>query len=76
MMPNHEKNGYNYENPCLSLLVDELCPKENGKKMLFLINQSINIMYPIAENMFIIPNHKKNGYNFGNSCSSPLAYEL
>ena len=36
--------------------------KENGgKKRLFLPNQSINIVYPNKEKVFIVPSHQKDG---------------
>ena len=32
---------------------------ENDKKKLFLPNQCTNIMYPNENNVFIVPNHKR-----------------
>ena len=77
MMPNHEKNGYNYENPCLCISMDELWFMENGaKKKLFLQNQSINIMYLNVENMVVVSNHKKNGDYYENASLTYFTNEL
>ena len=61
-MANHKKNGTCYEYQCLSYLVDELWFYGIWQKeKLFLWNQSINIRYLNEQNVFIVPNHKRNG---------------
>ena len=50
---------------------------ENGQKIKFLLpNQSINIMYQNEENMFMVPNHRKNKDYYENPSSFPLINEL
>ena len=42
----------------------------------FLWNQSINIINPKEENVFMMPNHEKKGDYYVNPCLSQLKYEL
>ena len=44
--------------------------------MFFLINQSVNIIYPIEENVFMVPSHEIKGDYFVNPCLSQLKNEL
>ena len=50
--------------------------KQNGGKKHFLQNQSIKIMYPNEENMFIVSNHERNGDYQKNQSLSYLMNEL
>ena len=60
LVPNHKKNRDYYNNPHLIHLMDELwlLGKLREKEHL-MQNQSINIVYPKRENVFMIPNHEK-----------------
>ena len=64
MMPNQEKNGDNYENPCSTFSSNNYDLRKKWEGKLFL-NQNINILYPNEENMFTMPNHKENRDYYG-----------
>ena len=64
MVPNLEKKGI--------IMWIHVCPNQktninskNGKKKFSLWYQSINIVYPNGENVFLVPNHKKKGEREG-----------
>ena len=60
MVPNHKKNKDYYANPFLSYLMDKLWfSGKMAEEMLLVWNQSIDIMYPNDENMFMVLNHKR-----------------
>ena len=46
------------------------------EKQVFHMNQSIEIVYPNKENMFMVPNHEKKGDYYVNPCLSQLKGEL
>ena len=50
--------------------------ENGGKKKLFTRNQSVNVMYPNKDNVFMVPNHKKSGDYYKNPCWSHLMKEL
>ena len=76
MMPNYERKGDYYVNPGLSKKKDEFNYKKGTKRSSFLWNQSINIICPIEENVFMMPNNKKKGDCYMNTSLSQLKEEL
>ena len=46
------------------------------KRKAFTMKPNINIINPNEENVFMIPNHEKNGDYYVNPCLSQLKYEL
>ena len=68
--------GDYYVNPCLPHLIDELWFKKWWEVKFFLWNQSINIIYPNKENMFMVPNHEKKRYYYVNPYLSQSTNEL
>ena len=72
MMPNYEKRGDYYVNPCLS----HFNTKKWWKEKLVIQSQSINVTYPNEVNDFIMPNHEKKGGYYMNLCLSQLTNEV
>ena len=61
VVPNLEKNTNYYENPSFSpLMVEIWFQRTLYKENLFSRKQSIKIMYPSGDIVFIVANHKKN----------------
>ena len=59
---NNKKNGDCYNDLSLSLFMDELWSQGKWwKEKLFMLNQSISIVYPNVENMSAMPNNKNSG---------------
>ena len=62
IVANDKKSRGYCENLTLAQLTEKLWFLGKWQKeKLFLANQSIKTMYPNVENVFIVPNHKKNG---------------
>ena len=62
--------------PCLSLLTDKLWFQKNSEKKLFLWNQSINVIYPNEENVFMVPNREIKRDYYIHPCLSQLTDEF
>ena len=58
-VPNHKKRRL--LRASLFVMIDgiSLIPKKKGKKKLFLLSRSINVIDPNEENVFVVPNHEK-----------------
>ena len=70
MVLNHEKKGDYPVNPGISPLKDELQFQKWQNEKFFSQNQSINVLYPIEENVFMVPNHENKGDYYVNPCLS------
>ena len=77
VVPNHERKEIIvrinvYLIPCMDFDNEEI----GGKKKLFLLNQSINIVYLNKENVVTVPNHKQNRDYYKNSSLSHFMHEF
>ena len=70
IMPNHEKKIDKYMHPFVTIDGITLIPRKGGKKKLFLLSQSINVIYPNEDNVFMVPNHEKKKEEYMHPCLS------
>ena len=68
MMLNHGKKG--------DYMSINVYPLKMAIREAFVRNQSINIINPNEENVFMMPNHEKKGDYYVNPCLSQLKVEL